>query len=164
MNLGTFAVITGALAAGAFSLEGTGAVTPAGANPIDVLNATNSFAGTGVSNVLNVCNNTASAVTQVATFSNLSGVATDMVYINNLNTITSFIHINNNSGTATNLILVEDTNNLHAFMDLNGTTAENAHMYSESGTVCTTWKGRIRLIGPDGNPVWINTYSTSNEA
>lgn len=32
-----------------------------------------------------------------------------------------------------------------------------------SGTEATTWSARIKVITPDGNPGWINVYSTSNE-
>ncbi len=104
-NLGTFAVITGAIAVGSFYLEGTGTITPAGSNPIDVCNVTNVHSGTGVTNCLNVCNNTASAVGTVATFSNLAGVVTDMIYIHNDNTTTNGLHVDNDGTMATGILL-----------------------------------------------------------
>jgi hypothetical protein len=85
MNFGTVTIGSGAVAVISAYLEGTGTITPAGANPIDVFNATNVHSGTGVTNVLNVCNNTASAVTNVTTFSNLAGPVTNMIYVNNSN-------------------------------------------------------------------------------
>lgn len=164
MNIGAVTIGTGSVAVGSFYMEGAGVVTPAGANPIDVVNITNVVAGTGISNCLNVCNNTAAVdVLSVGTFSNLQGTVANMLYINNAATCTSAISIN--SVTAmTNVILVAATANPDVFLDMNGITAENAHMYSESGTVCTTWKGRIKVITPDGNAGWVNVYSTSNEA
>lgn len=102
-NVGAIVVQTGAIAVGSFYLEGTGAITPAGANPIDVVNATNVHSGAGVSNVLNICNNTASAVGSVATFSNLSGAVTNMIYINNANTTTYGINMAGLYGTGINM-------------------------------------------------------------
>lgn len=101
MSFGTMAVQTGSCAVISAYLEGTGNITPAGSNPIDVVNITNVHSGTGVTNCLNVCNNTASAVSTVATLSNLQGAVTSMLYINNANTATNGILF---AGTYTNVI------------------------------------------------------------
>lgn len=98
MNIGAIAIGTGSVAVGSFYLEGTGAITPAGSNPIDVVNITNVHSGTGVSNCLNVCNNTASTLDaatggSVIVASNLQGPATNMLYLDNNNTCANGIKI-----------------------------------------------------------------------
>lgn len=165
MNFGTVTIGTGSAAVISAYLEGTGTITPAGANPIDVVNITNVHSGTGVTNCLNVCNNTASTITTLATLSNLqASTLTDAMFFDlQLGTITSVLHVTNVAAT-TNLIKLSGATNLDAFIDFNDLTAENAHIISTSGTAATTWAARIRVITPDGNPGWINVYSASNEA
>jgi hypothetical protein len=165
MFITTVAIGTGSVAVISAYLEGTGNITPAGSNPVDVVNITNVHSGTGVTNCLNVCNNTASTITTLATLSNLqAGTLTDaMLFDLQLGTITSVLHVTNVAAT-TNLIKLSGTTNLDCLIDFNDLTAENAHIISTSGTIATTWVARIRVITPDGNPGWINVYSASNEA
>ena len=164
MNFGTVSIGTGSVAVISAYLEGTGNITPAGSNPIDVVNITNVHSGTGVTNCLNVCNNTASTITTLATLSNLqAGTLTDaMLFDLQLGTITSVLHVTNVAAT-TNLIKLSGATNLDCFIDFNDLVAEDAHIISTSGTEATTWSARIKVITPDGNPGWINVYSASNE-
>lgn len=56
------------------------------------------------------------------------------------------------------------TNGFGALLDLTGLTAANGTIISTSGTVPTTFAGRIRFLDASGNPMWIPYYSSSNEA
>jgi hypothetical protein len=159
MNLGTMAVITGAIAVGSFYLEGTGTITPAGSNPIDVVNATNVHSGTGVSNVLNVCNNTASAVGTVSTMSNLAGVVTDMLYINNANTATSAIHIT--AGTLTNVINVAGAATASCMILVDAATASTCVAPNTSAINALTAKIAVKIM-VGGSVYWIPAFSCTD--
>lgn len=49
------------------------------------------------------------------------------------------------------------------FADFDEVSGATGTVATESGSAATTWAGRIRVVTPDGNPAWINVYSTSNE-
>lgn len=65
------------------------------------------------------------------------------------------------SSTATNgfdnAITVQDA--CDTFADFDDATGA---VCTESGSVATTWKCRIKFVSPDGTDVWVNGYSTSN--
>lgn len=159
MNVGTMAVITGSMAVSSFYLEGTGTITPAGSNPIDVTNITNVHSGTGVSNCLNVCNNTASAVGTVATLSNLAGVVTDMLYINNANTATSAIHLT--AGTLTNVINVAGAATTSCMILVNAATASTCVAPNTSAINALTAKIAVKIM-VGGSVYWIPAFSCTD--
>lgn len=51
-----------------------------------------------------------------------------------------------------------------SFLDMDACTGGNGEMVSTSGTAATTFAARVKVQTPDGNPGYINVYSTSNEA
>ncbi len=49
------------------------------------------------------------------------------------------------------------------FADLDLCSGAGGTITSDSGSVATTWKARIKVKTDDGTDAWINVYSTSNE-
>ncbi|KKN22964.1 hypothetical protein LCGC14_0909670 [marine sediment metagenome] len=55
------------------------------------------------------------------------------------------------------------TGTLTYFADFDGCSGAATTITTDSGSVATTWKARIKVKTDDGTDAWINVYSTSNE-
>ncbi len=71
------------------------------------------------------------------------------------------IQFTGSSGSITALMAVTGTATY--LVDLNGASGAATTITTDSGSVATTWKARIKVKTDDGTVGWINVYSTSNE-
>lgn len=75
----------------------------------------------------------------------------------------NFLHVTNVATTA-NLIKVSGATNLDCFIDFNDLCLQKTLILFQHQVQKQQYGlPRIKVITPDGNPGWINVYSTSNE-
>lgn len=137
------AVQTGSLLGGYFSIEGSGAVTKAGANDCTPLVAVNNNTGGGIDNVIVAMQNgTGTTVTEIVKIVCTHGTATNGLHIYNTAT----------DGTMTTAIKIFGAlTNVFDFTGASGAiTEDNKAAPDKAGT--------IKILTPGGNVGYINYY------